>query len=71
MAHSKKPNKGPKVTKEIPKRKEREGPSNGDILVDKNFIKWCGEAGIPPTTRQASRWAHKKGLAYKTSQGTA
>ena len=36
--------------------------------TDDAFKKACEEAKIEPTTRQASRWRNKTGLAYKMSQ---
>ncbi len=33
------------------------------------FTKACEAAGIPPTERQSSKWAMKKGAAYKTYTG--
>lgn len=32
---------------------------------DSKFRQACNAVGIPPTKRQASKWMHKKGLAYK------
>jgi hypothetical protein len=32
---------------------------------DKKFKKACDRVGLPPTTRQASKYRNKKGLAYK------
>jgi hypothetical protein len=32
---------------------------------NKEFITACAKAGIPATTRQASKWRMKKGLAWK------
>jgi len=31
---------------------------------DPKFIKACGDSGIEPTKRQASKWLMKKGKAY-------
>jgi len=31
---------------------------------DGNFINACSKAGVQPTTRQASKWRNKTGLAY-------
>lgn len=35
---------------------------------DKVFKDACEKAGVEPTTRQASKFLNKKGLAYKTSK---
>lgn len=32
---------------------------------DEAFIEACRKAGIPATTRQASKWFRQRGLAYK------
>ena len=32
---------------------------------DQSFIRYCLEAGIEPTTRQASKFRRQRGLAYK------
>lgn len=32
---------------------------------DESFMKACSKVGIPPTSRQASKWRMKKGLAWK------
>jgi len=32
---------------------------------DKAFRAACEKVGIPPTTRQASRWRRKRGLAWE------
>jgi len=39
---------------------------NQSILKDPKFRKACEKAGIEPTKRQASRWYHKKGIAFKS-----
>jgi len=40
--------------------------TNKKTKENKHFIDACSEAGVDPTTRQASKWNHKKGKAYKT-----
>ena len=37
---------------------------------DPVFKKACEAANIEPTSRQASRWRNKKGIAYKVSKGS-
>jgi hypothetical protein len=62
-------------------RAENEGRV-ANFLKSKNdhFIKACADAeffgksgkkekGIPETKRQASKWLHEKGIAYKTHKG--
>jgi len=42
------------------------GMSNADFSKsDPNFLKGCENAGIPVTTRQASKFRNKSGAAYK------
>lgn len=38
------------------------------VEVDKVFISACERAGIKPTSRQASKWRNKKGLAFKSGR---
>lgn len=33
--------------------------------TDKVFIEACNRAGVQPTTRQASKYRNRRGLAYK------
>jgi len=32
---------------------------------DGHFLKACENSGVEPTSRQASKWRNKKGLAYE------
>jgi hypothetical protein len=34
-------------------------------MQDPTFRKACEDAGVEPTRRQASKWNHKQGKAYK------
>jgi len=38
---------------------------NRQVLGSEEFKKVCGECGIPPTKRQASKFNNKKGIVYK------
>jgi len=40
--------------------------ANQATKINPVFIDACSKAGIDPTTRQASKWNHKKGAAFKT-----
>jgi len=42
--------------------------ANEATLRSKTFTDACEEVGIEPTTRQASKWNLKRGLAYKTNK---
>jgi hypothetical protein len=42
---------------------------NQDIMKSEKFRDACVRAGIPVTKRQASRWHHKRGLAYRNRYG--
>jgi len=37
---------------------------------NEEFQKACEKVNIKPTTRQASKWRMKKGLAWKEGKGT-
>jgi len=39
--------------------------ANKKTKENKHFIDACSDAGVDPTKRQASKWNHKKGKAYK------
>ena len=39
---------------------------NKATLKNKLFLTICKNLNIKPTTRQASKWNNKKGLAYRT-----
>jgi len=45
--------------------------TNKQFIVHKGFIDACRNAGIPATTRQASKFQMQKGLAFKVSTGKA
>ncbi|MFA5025086.1 MAG: hypothetical protein WC503_01065 [Candidatus Shapirobacteria bacterium] len=38
------------------------------VEVDKAFISACEKVGIKPTSRQASKYRAKKGLAFKSGR---
>jgi len=40
--------------------------ANQATKINPAFQAACSEAGVEPTKRQASKWNHKKGAAYKT-----
>lgn len=52
-----------KNKKTAPKKVHKEFTSSPE------FVKACKDVGIPPTTRQASKWSNKKGKAYKAKHG--
>lgn len=35
-------------------------------LTNETFQKWCANAGIPATNRQARKWMNREGIAYQT-----
>ena len=41
-----------------------EVPNRVFATRDKMFLGACQKVGIPPTTRQASKWRNKKGKAW-------
>lgn len=45
--------------------------TNKQFIAHKGFIDACCNAGIPTTTRQASKFQMQKGLAFKVSTGKA
>jgi len=56
-----------KVTFPNPRRKwNPHGEELNKDFAEKNveFRSACEAVGIPPTTRQASKWRNKRGLAY-------
>jgi hypothetical protein len=60
------------VTIPNPKRTwHPEGMLNKEFAeTNQEFRSACKAAGIPPTTRQASKWRMKKGLAYTSKYKT-
>lgn len=42
--------------------------SKNEILNNQKFVKACEKVGIPPTSRQASKFLNKKGAAFKKIQ---
>lgn len=56
-----------KATRPNPKQKwNPHGEELNKDFAEKNveFRDACESVGIPPTTRQASKWRNKRGLAY-------
>jgi hypothetical protein len=45
------------------------GITNAELAKDANFIKACAKAGIPATSRQASKFRRKYGQVYKVHKG--
>jgi hypothetical protein len=45
-------------------KKTVEQPTNKEFTKDGRFIQACETAGVPATSRQASKFRNKKGKAY-------
>jgi hypothetical protein len=45
--------------------------TNKDFTRNTFFLHYCKAVKLPPTTRQASKWRNKKGLAWKSFALTA
>lgn len=52
------------MTKDTAKKPKRE-TNDGFAITNKQFVKACEAARIPPTKRQASKFRSRRGLAYQ------
>jgi len=52
-----------------PEGERRRQERNKATFSSKRFVDLCHSAGVPPTTRQASKFNNQKGAAYRLGGG--